>query len=500
MSNNKSSKKAKKENKTLKTMRIIGYVICAITMIAIVVTAAFAVKLNVLPTPLLVILVLIGVVITGIFIACQKWLIPGMITKVLAFTMTLVMVLACVYMNVTYNALDKMTGVNTQISNIHVYVLAEDPADALEDAKDYEFGILATLDRKNTDQVIKNINKELGKDISVNEYSNVLELVDALYSGETKALVLNSAYISFVTGTPGYEDFESKIKSISSQEIVEEIQVKDKDKEKITEYKGDEVIALYISGNDCEGTPEVNGNSDVNIIMVANLKTRQILLISTPRDYYVPLSISDGAKDKLTHAGAYGIDVSVETLELLYDVEIDDYLKMNFTGFIEIVDALGGVTVYSEYDFYMENDTLHYNKGYNDLDGYETLMFARNRAAFSDGDRQRGKNQMAVIEAIIDKVVSSDMLKNYSEVLNAISDSMITSMSYEEISSLVKFQLDNMQSWEIIKYSVDGFDSAGSCYSVGGEVYVMEPNYETVEQAREYIRQMYEGQKIVLPQ
>lgn len=500
MSNDKTSKKTKKVNKTLKTMKIIGYVMCAITLIAIIVTAAFAIKLNVLPTPLLVILILIGVVLTGIFAVCQKWLIPGVITKVIAFAMTLVMLLACVYMNVTYSALDKMTGVNTQISNIHIYVLAEDPAETLEDAKDYEFGILATLDRENTDQVIKSTNKNLDKDIAVNEYNNVIELVDALYNGETKALILNSAYISFVTGTPGYEDFESRIKSISSQEIVEEIQVKDKDKEEITEYDGDEVIALYISGNDCEGTPEVNGNSDVNIIMVANLKTRQILLISTPRDYYVPLSISDGAKDKLTHAGAFGIDVSVETLEMLYDVEIDDYLKMNFTGFIEIVDALGGVTVYSEYDFYMENDTLHYNQGYNDLDGYEALMFARNRAAFSDGDRQRGKNQMAVIEAIIDKVVSSDMLKNYSEVLNAISDSMITSMSYDEISSLVRFQLDNMQSWEILKYSVDGFDSAGSCYSVGGEVYVMEPDYATVEQAKEYIRQMYEGKKVVIPQ
>ena len=500
MSNDKTSKKTKKENKTLKTMRIIGYVICAIALIAIIVTAAFAIKLNVLPTPLLVILILIGVVVTGIFAACQKWLIPGMITKVLAFAMTLVMVLACVYMNVTYSALDKMTGVNTQISNIHVYVLAEDPADTLHDAKDYQFGILSTLDRENTDSVIKNINKDLGQNIAVNEYNNVIELVDALYNGEIKAVVLNSAYISFVTDTQGYEDFESRIKSISSQEIVKEVQVDDKEDKKAREYDGDEVITLYISGNDCEGTPEVNGNSDVNIILVANLKTRQILLVSTPRDYYVPLSISNGAKDKLTHAGAYGIDVSVETLELLYDVEIDDYLKMNFTGFIEIVDALGGVTVYSEYDFYMENDTLHYNKGYNELDGYETLMFARNRAAFSDGDRQRGKNQMAVIEAIIDKVVSSDMLKNYSQVLNAISDSMITSMSYEEISNLVKFQLDNMESWEIVKYSVDGFDSAGSSYSVGGEVYVMEPDYTTVEQAKEYIRQICDGEKVVIPQ
>ncbi len=492
--------KSNKSNKTKKILKVIGYVMCVLLLIAIAVTSVFAIKLNVLPTALLVILILIGIVVTGIFVVCQKWIIPGMITKVLAFAMIAVMVLACVYMNITHSALNKMTGVTTQISNIHVYVLAEDSAKELKDVKDYNFGILSVLDRENTDKVVASINSELKKEIEITEYANVLQMVDALYNGEIQAIVLNSAYISFVTDTPGYEDFESRIRSISSQEIVVEVKNDDKEKDKDIEYNGDEVVAIYISGNDCEGKPEVNGNSDVNILLVANLKTRQILLISTPRDYYVPLSISDGQKDKLTHAGAYGIDVSVDTLELLYDVEIDDYVKMNFTGFIEIVDALGGVSVYSEYDFYMENDTLHYHQGYNDLDGYEALMFARNRAAFSDGDRQRGKNQMAVIEALIKKMATSDMLKNYGEVLDAISDSMITSMSYDEISNLVKFQLNNMQSWEVLKYSVNGFDSANVTYSVGGTVYVMEPDYTTVEKAKDYIDQMYAGKKISITQ
>lgn len=494
----KTTKKNSKTNKTKKTLKVIGYVICAILLVAIIVTAVVVNKLNVLPLPLLVILILIGLVVTGIFTLCQRWVIPGIITKVLSIATTIVLALACVYMNVTYDALAKMTGVSTQISNIHVYVLVDDPAQSLEATKDYQFGILRALDRENTDKVVTGINRDLNKDISISEYDNVLTLVDALYNGETKAIILNSAYISFITGTEGYEDFESRIRLVSSQEIVEEVKPKDKDKDKVEEYEGDEVIAVYISGNDCEGVPEVNGNSDVNIILVANLKTRQILLVSTPRDFYVPLSISNGQKDKLTHAGVYGIDVSVETLEMLYEVDINDYVKVNFTGFIEIVDALGGVNVYSEYDFYTEN--IHYNVGYNQLNGYEALMFARNRGAFSDGDRQRGKNQMAVIEAIIKEMATSDMLKNYGDVLEAISGSMITSMSYEEISNLVKFQLNNMQSWEVLKYSVNGYDSANTTYSLGGTAYVMEPDYDTVEQAKEYIKQMYEGKKITVTQ
>lgn len=489
-----NKKTTKKNNKTRKTLKTMGYIICMLMLVALIVTSVFAIKLNVLPTALLVILILIGIVVTGILTICQRWLIPGMITKVIAFAMTLVMILGCVYMNVTYSALSKMTGVSTQISNIHVYVLAEDTAQTLADVSDYQFGILGALDRENTDKVVADINSELKKEIAITEYNNVLDMANALYNGEVKAIILNSAYISFVTDTEGYEDFEGRIRSISSQEIVEEVDNKKEDKD--IEYTGDEVVAIYISGNDCEGVPEVNGNSDVNIILIANLKTRQILLVSTPRDYYVPLSISNGQKDKLTHAGAYGIDVSVETLELLYDVEIDDYVKVNFTGFIEIIDALGGVNVYSEYDFYTED--IHYNQGYNQLNGYEALMFARNRGAFEDGDRQRGKNQMAVIEAIIKEMATSDMLKNYSEVLDAVSDSMITSMSYEEISNLVKFQLNNMESWEVLKYSVNGFDSANTTYSLGGTAYVMEPDYATVEQAKEYIKQMYEGKKIVI--
>lgn len=482
-------------DKTKKALKIIGYVMCAISVITLIVTAIFAIKLNVLPTPLLVILVLIVAVLIGIFAVCQKWLIPGMITKVLSFAMILVMIFGCFYMHKTHSALDKMTGVTTQITNIHVYVLTEDPAQNLSDVANYQFGILSALDRENTDKVIKDINSELKKEIATTEYANILEMVDALYNGEIQAIVLNSAYINFVADTPGYENFESRIRSISSQEIVEEVEVSDKDEAR--EYTGDEVISVYISGNDCEGTPEINGNSDVNILMIANLKTRQILLISTPRDFYVPLSISNGQKDKLTHAGAYGIDVSMDTIGMLYDVEIDDYVKVNFTGFIEIIDALGGITVYSEFDF--NSADIHYNKGYNDLTGYQALLFARNRGAFQDGDRQRGKNQMAVIEAMIKKMATSDMLKNYTEVLDGVSDSMITSMSYQEIVNLVKFQLDNMQSWEVLKYSVNGYDSTNTTYSLG-KAYVMEPDYETVDKAKEYIKQMYEGKKITVTQ
>ncbi len=489
-----------RKRKITKILAIFGYVICGILILTTIVAAVVVNKLKMLPTLLLILLALLCIVITGIFIVTQRWLGIGIFTKIIAVCMIVVLLVGTIYVRKTQDALDKMTGVNTQISNIHIYVLKEDSAQNIEDTKGYTYGILATLDRENTDKVVADTNTKLGTEIAVVEYNSVVELAEALYQGNVKAVVLNSAYIGMLTEIDKYKDFESRTRSISMSEIV--VEIKEQNQEPAREYSGEEVITVYISGIDTTGVPEVNRNSDVNILLTANLKTRQILIISTPRDFYVPLSISGEYKDKLAHAGGYGIDVSVDTLEMLYDVEIDDYVKINFTGFIEIVDALGGVNVYSEYDFSTEKDDgtfFYYNKGYNQLGGEAALAFARNRYAFSDGDRQRGRNQMAVIEAVIDEMATSDMLKNYDDVLDAVSSSMITSMSYDEIANLVKFQLDDMRGWEVLKYSVNGFDSANSTYSGGSQVlYVMEPDMTTVEQARTYLDQMYDGQKIVI--
>ncbi len=481
-----------KKRKTTKVLAIIGYVLCGILMLTTIIAAITVNKLGVLPGLLIVLLTLLVLALTAIFIVTQRWMGVGIFTKIIALIMIVVLVVATNYVRITQKALDKMTGVTTQISNIHIYVLQEDPAKELKDTKGYTFGILSVMDRENTNKVVADINEKLETNVPLVEYNNAADMITGLYNKEVNAVVLNDAYINIVKEMAGFEDVQSRIRSISSSEIVEDVEA---EKKPVREYTGDEVLAVYISGNDCVGTPEVNGNSDVNIILIANLKTRQILLVSTPRDFYVPLSISDGQRDKLTHAGVYGIDVSVETLEMLYDVEIDHYVKVNFTGFVEIIDALGGVNVYSEYDFYSED--YHYDVGYNQLGGQAALMFARNRGAFEDGDRQRGKNQMAVIEAVIDEMATSDMLKNYDEVLKAISDSMITSMSYEEITNLVKFQLNDMRGWEVLKYSANGYDSSNVTYSLG-TAYVMEPDYATVEQAKTYINQMYEGKKVII--
>ncbi|MDO5127176.1 MAG: LCP family protein [Eubacteriales bacterium] len=487
-------KRSKKETKLLKVLKIIGYVLCGIMFVSGCIMTAFAAKLKMVPIKYMLIAAVLFVIITVGFVAAQRNLTAGLITKVLAVLITCVCVIGCTYIHYTYRKLNEMTGITTKIDNIQVYVLNEDPAQNVLDAKDYPFGILKTLDRDNTNSVIAEIQTEVAQPLFVSEYETAIALVKGLYDREVQAIILNSAYEGFITETEGYEDFKSRVRSISFKDIVTEMESDNMDREAVKE----DVFTIYVSGVDVGGKPENNSNSDVNILLTVNKNTRQILMINTPRDYYVPLSISNGVCDKLTHAGIYGIDVSADTLGLLYDVTVDGYVKVNFTGFEKIIDVLDGVNVYSDYAFSAHG--YSFQQGYNQLDGRGALIFARQRKMFSDGDRQRGKNQMAVIKAVIEDIASSDMLRNYKNVLDEISDSMVTSVSYEEISDLAQFQLDDMKPWDVQTYSVNGYDSMNVTYSGGSEkLYVMVPNEETVDQAKQYLKDIYDNKVIHVP-
>lgn len=490
-----------KKEKKRKILMIVGFVICAIAFVSAIITTVVVAKLDIVPVKYIVLVDIVVFIFLAWFTIMQQWVVPGIVAKIIAVIMSVGMMFGSFYMNYTYKSIKKMTGVTEKIDRMCVFVMADDPAEALIDAKDYNYGVLADIDHDNTVSFKESIEKELNQKIQVKEYDYVLDLVAGLYNGEVDAILLNGSYGGFASSAEEYKNFDNDTKVIFSMEIVTKVTVeKEKNENYLAPEEEGEVFTIYISGIDTRGSsPKVNSNSDVNILMTVNTKTRQILLISTPRDFYVPLSISGGVRDKLTHAGGHGVDVSVATLEMLYEVNIDDYLKINFTGFIDVIDALGGVTVHSDYSFYTRHGGYYIEVGQNECDGAKALGFARERYSVPGGDRTRGKNQMAVIEALIKKMASSQMLNNYTQILDSLTNSMVTSMSYDEISDLVKFQLNDMRGWDIVKYSVDGYDASGPTYSAGSQIlYVMEPNQETVEQAKEYLRQIYKNQTVVL--
>ena len=264
-----------------------------------------------------------------------------------------------------------------------------------------------------------------------------------------------------------------------------------------------EPFVIYLSGVDTRGELTENARSDVNILAAVNPVTKRVALINTPRDYYVDLAGTD-SKDKLTHAGLYGVETSMATLGGLYGVSVDHYIRINFAGFIQIIDALGGVDVYSDQAFTSVGSPGYYDpttfvEGWNHLDGKSALAFARERHAFASGDIQRGINQMKVIDAMLNKIKSPALLMGFSKIMDAASDCFVTSFSQDQISALVRMQLSDLAEWDIESYTVTGSSSSSTkCYSAKGQkLYVMKPDDASVNKAKEMIASVLGGEDSV---
>lgn len=400
----------------------------------------------------------------------------------------------------TISTLHTITNVKKEITEVNVYVSREDPAENLSDVKGYSLGILKNLDRDKTDAALEQIRNELGSENEIVEYDSLTELADFV-SGDQHAMLLNGAYLAVFDDLGGYDDFSLQIRKIATMKVETELNkaesdyssqpyVPDKENKVVN---NDDFSMIYISGIDTAAMTV--SRSDVNILAAVNKKTHQVLLISTPRDYFVPLSVSDGIPDKLTHAGIYGVNVSEDTLGMLYETGIDYYFRINFTGFVNVIDSLGGISVYSDYTFDTgHGNGAHFEQGWNNVNGEQALAFCRERKAFAEGDRQRGKNQMAVVNGVINKALSPELLKNYLDILNATTGCFESDIPYSFISDLVKGQLEKNPVWSVFSYSVDGTGDTQKPYSMSSKAYVMIPDQSTVNKAKELIGIMESGE------
>ena len=410
------------------------------------------------------------------------------------------------------SALLAIAGHTLQKTTSYVVVMDDDPARSIGDTVGYTFGILsedADISADNTQALLDDIKDGLGGRVDTSTYTDLTSLADALYDGNAGAIILNSSYLTTLDSLEDYSTFSKDTRIIYEFSTTKEVEPI-KPNASITS----EPFIVYCSGIDARSSDiNIQSLSDVNILAVVNPKSRQILLLNTPRDYFLPLSFN-GQLDKLTHAGMYGIDESMRVLDDLYGVETQYYARVNFYGLTKIVDALGGVDVYSEQTFTTKvmqipdkngnlyDDYFSFTEGMNyNVDGQAALAFCRERYSFSDGDNQRGRNQMAMIKAIFNKATSPAILSTYGEVLNAVADTMITNMPYEDISSLVKMQLSDMSGWNITSYSVTGYGGTEECYSMPGQaLWVMWPDYDTVNVAKDLIAQVMAGQTPVIPE
>ena len=390
------------------------------------------------------------------------------------------------------NALANIADNVVVTDTVSVYALVDNPAESVADIKDGVFAITQNYDYEHTKTTLDKIRENLGQDVHTQNYDTVFDMVDALYAGNVDAMILNVAYVDVIRDQKGYEDFSDRTKTLYDHEVkTSVVQENTQDTRDITK----DPFIIYISGSDTRNLKLATSRSDVNILAVVNPASKQVLLLNTPRDYYVETTVTGGMRDKLTHCGIYGIDCSMGTLTNLYEENVDYYVQINFNGFETLIDAIGGITVEAEKSFRTSEGGYYISQGTNQLSGAVALSYVRERKSFADGDNARGRHQMQAIEAIIKKVSSgTTVLNNYSAILSSMEGMFATNMSSSEISALVRMQLTDMASWNVKSFAVTGTGSSQKTYSMPTKrSYVMIPDESQIDYARKLVDKVVDG-------
>ena len=368
--------------------------------------------------------------------------------------------------------------------SMSIAVLADSPIDNISQVTSV-MGPTGT-DKDNIQQLMNDLKATQNKELTVEESSSYLAAYKSLLAGDTKAIILNSVFENIIESE--YPDYASKIKKIYTKELTKTVETP-------KDVKGDS-FNVYISGIDTYGPISSVSRSDVNIIMTVNRETKKILLTTTPRDSYVP--IADGGnnqKDKLTHAGIYGVDASIHTLENLYGIDLNYYARLNFTSFLKLIDLLGGVDVYNDQDFTSLHGKFHFPIGNVHLDSEQALGFVRERYSLADGDRDRGRNQQKVIVTILQKLTSTEALKNYDSIIKGLQDSVQTNMPLETMINLVNAQLESGGTYKINSQDLKGTGRMDlpSYAMPESNLYMMEISDSSLESVKAAIKDVMEG-------
>ncbi|MDW8741540.1 LCP family protein [Streptococcus suis] len=342
-------------------------------------------------------------------------------------------------------------------------------------------------DGDNIQALLDNLSQTKNLSLTPTKSDSYLDAYQKMLAGESQAMVLNGVFADILSAED--PDFDTKVKKIYSFTLTKKVETA------VNQPTGD-VLNIYISGIDTYGPISTVSRSDVNIIMTINQATKQVLLTTTPRDSYV--AIADGGqnqKDKLTHAGIYGVEASMHTLENLYDIDIHYYARVNFTSFLKLIDLVGGVDVVNDQAF--TKGSHDFPVGTIHLDSEKALMFVRERYSLQGGDNDRGKNQEKVIAALIQKLSRPENLTNYQSIINNLQDSIQTNMSLETMMKLVNTQMESSGSYTVQSQALQGTGSTGllPSYAMPGyQLYMMEVNPDSLNQMKAAMQEVMSGE------
>ena len=487
-------------------------------------------RLKLLPTLLFAALVLVLLLFWGlVFLLSRDTARPGrFVTAVLLMLLTGAVCAGGSYISMrftdTIRSMFRQDSTETVI--MKVYVRADDPAESLSDIKGESLGILSRIDRSATEEMLSKTAKDLGDAPDTVEYNSPVQLLRALSQGQIRAIVMNEHYLTLLEENPA---LLSAIRALHSQTVIviattavpettktaprpvsddpsAGIPPENQDSPQVPAFSDDLYLSaennsftVYLSGIDSRQGLVSRARSDVNIIAAVNPDTRQLVLISTPRDCAVLTPVSGDQPDTLTYTGNYGIDISRESLEMLYHMQLDYWFRVDFSGFVRIIDILGGIDINSDASFQTSDGAYYFRKGVNHVSGDAALAFARERKAFGGADQLRGPHQMEVIKATLRKASSSQILSSWDSLLSAVADCFEMTVPYDIIAGIVRKQLGQGADWNIVSYNLDGSYDIREIFSLYDPNYMFLPKEDSLRTARRLIWEVLNGQEVSAP-
>lgn len=408
------------------------------------------------------------------------------ILKILAYIITIILIIiysvGIVYLNKTRNLFENISIIKEEVTNYYIVVLDtsnyQEPSDLYEKSLAYY------------ETTSKEVLDSIKLSLTYVPISDVTKLKDKLYNKEVDAILISDIIKNKFEDED--EDFTSNTRILKTIEITKQIE----DITKRVSIKNTPFNVL-ISGIDTYGDISQTSRNDVNIVATVNPNTNEILLTSIPRDYYVKLHGTEGYNDKLTHASYYGINMAVTTIEDILDIDINYYVKVNFTTVVDLVNEIGGVDVYADQAINKWKD-CPIKEGYNHLNGNCALKFSRERHSYIDGDRHRGRNQQEVIKAIFTKLTSgSTILTEYTNIINVLDGKFATNIDMNEVTDFIKYELNDLKDYTIINTQLDGYGSMGPTYSYPyQDLWIMIPYEDTITNAKNLINKMLNNESI----
>lgn len=503
--------KRRKKKKSL-AFRIWAILLSILLLIGFGLLIYQVVKMNFVPSRLMIPVSMALALIALIFVFLINFFtnhIPSKIfLSLLVICLVFVSGMGNYYVYKTSHMIKKVTTNEGKVKNI-VSVIAltnSNIQDITDLSTSNKVAVLKSIDTYGTKKSIKDVCKQFDVEkkselpFTIDSANSVQEAVNSLYNEDVDAIIINETYRTNIKEIESFSDFDENTKVIYQTVYYTEAK---NDALAVSDITN-EPFSILISGNDTYGDVGELSRSDVNMVVTINPLTSTVLLTSIPRDTYMPTYCDAtetcviGAMDKITHTGIYGINTTQRTVENFLDMEINYTFRANFSSVIDIVDALGGVDIYVEEGmavstFYADHTLEGVTEGWNHLDGKRALAYARERHAYLDGDNQRVRNQQQVLMAIFEKATSTDIITKYASLLDALSKAFETNLTTNEITDLIKFQIQAMPEWKFESYQITGYGDMLNCAALGSEASVTVPYDESIRIAQEKIRAVLDG-------